>query len=331
MIGDRFGPRRVIIVVCLALGVFGALRGFANSFIVLVGTNLLSGFLVSVMPITLHKACGMWFSGRRLGFANGFVAAGMATGSMIGSLISATVLSPRLGGWRQVMFFYGGISGIMAIPWLLIKTIPGEKQGISDAGRFASVRTSLSTVVGIREVWLLGLVFLGVGGCVTGTLGYLPLYLREMGWIPAWADAALGLFHAMSLVAVFPITMMSDRTGSRMNILMAAALMVMVGVGLLGISNGWLVWGAVLIAGIARDGFMALMITQVTELIGIGARYAATAIGLSLTIGRLGDWLTPPIGNSLATWNSRLPFLFWALMAFLGFWMLTILRKGLFD
>ncbi len=105
MVGDHFGPRRVLIVSCLALGVLGALRGFANNFIELALTNLLNGFLVCVIPLMLHQACGIWFSGKHLGLANGFVAAGMAAGFTTGSLISATILSPWLGGWRQVFFF----------------------------------------------------------------------------------------------------------------------------------------------------------------------------------------------------------------------------------
>ena len=118
MFGDRFGPRRILIVSCLFLGFTGALRGLANNYAVLAVTNLLSGFLVSVIPQTLHNGCGVWFSGKRLGLANGFVSAGMAAGFMMGSLISATFLSPWLGGWRQVMYFYGAIAGIMALPWI---------------------------------------------------------------------------------------------------------------------------------------------------------------------------------------------------------------------
>lgn len=327
LLGDRFGPRRVLILSCLALGVSGALRGFSNNFAVLAATNLLSGFLFSVIPMTLHKTCGIWFSGKRLGLANGFVSAGMATGFMTGSLISASVLSPWLGSWRQVMFFYGAIAVVMAVPWFFTMSSPGKEDGIGEVISFDSFRASFSAVIGLRDVWLLGLVLLGVSGCVQGILGYLPLYLREIGWMPARADAALGSFHAISLAAVFPITMMSDRLGSRKKILMPAAMMVTLGSSLLGTVNGDFIWLAVLVAGIVRDGFMALMMTMVTESRGVGARYAGTAIGLSLTLGRLGEWLAPPIGNSLAGWNLRLPFVFWAGMALIGFLTLTQVNK----
>jgi NNP family nitrate/nitrite transporter-like MFS transporter len=318
VIGDRFGARRVLAIGCLGLGLTGSLRGFSNSFAILAATTLLSGFLASVVPMTLHKACGLWFSGKHLGLANGVVSAGMATGFMTGAMISATVLSPWLGGWRLVMFFYGGIAVLMSIPWAFLRPGPDEDRTSDGAGVTISMRKALSHVVRIRNVWLLGLAFLGVGGCIQSMLGYLPLFLREVEWLPARADAALASFHAISLAAVFPITLLSDRLGSRKIFLVLAALMVAVGVGLLGIVSGGLVWIAVMTAGVVRDGFMAILMTMVIELEGVGPRYAGTAIGLSLTLGRLGELLMPPIGNSLASLDLQLPFLFWAFLAFLG-------------
>jgi cyanate permease len=327
-IGDRFGARRVLVIGCLGLGLTGSLRGFSNSFAVLAATTLLSGFLASVIPMTLHKACGLWFSGRHLGLANGVVSAGMATGFMTGAMLSATVLSPWLGGWRQVMFFYGGIAVLMSIPWALLRPRPDEGR-VSDGTEGAlSMRKALSHVVGIRNVWLLGLAFLGVGGCIQSMLGYLPLYLREVGWLPARADAALASFHAISLAAVFPITLLSDRLGSRKLFLVLSALMVAIGVGLLGVVSGGLVWVAVMTAGLVRDGFMAILMTMVMETEGVGTKYGGTAIGLSLTLGRLGELLMPPIGNSLASLNLQLPFLFWASLAFLGFLIFSWMKES---
>ena len=326
MIGDRFGPRRLLIISCLILGITGALRGLANNYAMLAFTNLLNGFLVSVIPLTLHNGCGKWFSGNRLGIANGFVSAGMATGFMTGSLISATYLSPWLGGWRHVMVFYGVISVIMAIPWVFLRSITDDREKEGNAKPSSSARSSFLEILRVRDVWLLGLVLLGVSGCIQGILGYLPTYLREIGWTPFRADAALSSFHAISLAAVFPITYLSDRLGSRKRILAAASLLILLGATLLGFVQGGWISLAVLITGVVRDGFMALMITMVTESSGVSSRNAGAAIGLSLTLGRAGEWLAPTIGNSLANWNLGLPFLFWALMALVGFGILFLLE-----
>ena len=55
----------------------------------------------------------------------------------------------------------------------------------------------------------------GVGGCIQGLLGYLPLYLRTLGWEALRADGALSAFHTSSMIFVLPIALWSDRLGSR--------------------------------------------------------------------------------------------------------------------
>jgi cyanate permease len=290
----------------------------STTFAALVSSVFLSGLVSAMIPMNLHKACGVWFSGKRLGLANGVVAAGMAFGFMTSSLISATVLSPWLGGWRHVLFFYGGVAVAMSVPWALTRDGPREGESPSQAGPTASMRSALSHVARLRSVWLLGVFILGVGGCIQGMLGYLPSYLREIGWAAPRADAALASFHAISLALVFPLALLSDRLGSRKRFLAAAALMIGVGVGLLAVAEGGIVWIAVLLAGAVRDGFMAIYMTTVTEVQDVGVAYAGTAMGLALTLSRAGGLLAPPIGNSLASYDLRLPFLFWAAMALLS-------------
>jgi len=325
-IGDRFGPKRTLAIGCLAVGVTGALRGFSTNFATLASTVLLSGLATTTVPLNLHKACGAWFSRKHLGLANSAVSAGMALGFMTGSMISATVLSPWLGGWRHVLFFYGGVAALMSIPWALTRAAGDGAPSPSEGGT-TSMRQALSHVVRLRSVWLLGVVLLGVGGCIQGTLGYLPLYLREIGWSPPRADAALASFHAISLTSVFPLALLSDRLGSRKKLLVMAVLMTATGVGLLAVADGAIVWVAVLMAGAVRDGFMAIFMTMVTELDGVGVRYAGTAMGLTSTLSQMGNLIAPPLGNSLASHDLRLPFAFWAAMALVGFAVFHLVKE----
>ena len=326
-IGDKFGTKRTIVVGCVLIGMTGALRAFSTDFVTLGATVFLGGLLGPIIPLSLHKACGVWFSGRHLGLANGFVASGMAFGFMVGAMISATVLSPLLGGWRQVMIFYGIVAVLMSIPWALTRAAPAGESA-AGAGSTMSMRQTFSHVVRLKNVWILGLALLGIGGCIQGALGYLPLYLREIGWPGPRADGALATFHAMSLLMVFPIALLSDRLGSRKRFLMIAALMVAVGIGSLAFVPGPLVWASVILAGLVRDGFMAIYMTMITELDGVGALYAGTAIGLSGTLSRVGGLVAPPVGNSLATYNLNLPFVFWAGMALVGLVFLYLVKEG---
>jgi cyanate permease len=247
---------------------------------------------------------------------------------MTGALISATVLSPWLGSWRQVLFFYGALAALMAIPWALTRPAPRRSQLEEDRAETPTIRENLAHVIRNKNVWLLGFVSLCVGGCIQGMLGYLPLYLREIGWPPSLADSALASFHAASLLTVIPFTLLSDRLGSRKRLLVIAVVMVVVGMGTLSFAQGALIWIAVLLAGLVRDGYMAVYFTMVTESKGIGVLFAGTAMGLASTFSRIGGLVAPPVGNSLASISLNLPFLLWASMAFVGLICLLFAQEG---
>jgi cyanate permease len=315
-------------VLCLLSGVAGALRGLSDGFISLTVTILLAGFLFPAIPMNVHKICSIWFSGRQLGLANGVVSTGMALGFMTTSILSATVLSPLLGGWRNVLFLYGAISMALSIPWALTRARPGDRKMSRDDDSMQSFRQSASHLIGIRNLWFLGMAIFGVGGCVQGVLGYLPLYLRGIGWTGASADGALGAFHAISMVFAIPIAMLSDKLGKRRKVLITATLMIIIGVGLLSFVKGTLIWTSVLIAGIVRDGFMAIFMTMIIETKGVGAKFSGTAMGLVMIFLRLGSLLSPPVGNSLADINLSLPFLLWAGLAVVGLIGFSFTREG---
>ncbi|MBU1049438.1 MFS transporter, partial [Candidatus Bipolaricaulota bacterium] len=113
IVGDRFGTKRTLVLACLLLGLAGASRGLSQDLISMAFTTFLAGLLSAAIPMNLHKVCALWFSGKQLATANAVISGGMALGFMIGSLISATLLSPWLGSWRHVLFLYGGIAVLM--------------------------------------------------------------------------------------------------------------------------------------------------------------------------------------------------------------------------
>ena len=252
---------------------------------------------------------------------------GMALGFLVGSMISATLLSPWLGGWRNVLFLYGVIAMALSLPWYLTRSAPGEV-GLSAGETSKSLRKAVSHVARIKKVWLLGMIILGISGCIQGTLGYLPLYLRGLGWPVVNADGASAAFHTMSLIFVIPIALWSDRLGSRKKVLMATALFIITGVGLLSIADGVLVWIAVGLAGLVRDGFMGVFMTMIIETEGVGATYAGTATGLVIAFAGLGNLVAPPLGNSLAGVAPSLPFIFWAALTAVSFFGLYVTKEG---
>ncbi len=328
VIGDRIGARRMLVIACLLSGLTGAMRAFTGDFASLTATVLIAGLFPMAAPMNVHKTCGIWFAGPRLGMANGVVSAGMALGFLLGSLISATYLSPLLGGWRNVLLFYGALAVIVGMLWAFTRPEPVASRPTTAPPVRLALRDSLVRVARLRNVWLLALAMFGIGGAIQGALGYLPLYLLNQAWAPAATANALSSFHLASLLFTLPLTLLSDRLGVRRPLLLVAALMFTIGFGILSIAQGVVVWLAVIFAGIMRDGFMATLMTLIIELRGVGPAFAGTATGLIMAISRIGSVVAPPIGNSLETFGPGAPFLFWAALALGGWVALTAVREA---
>lgn len=328
VIGDRIGARRMLVAACLLSGLAGATRAFAGSYATLTATVLLAGLFPMATPMNVHKTCGVWFSGPRLGMANGVVSAGMALGFLLGSLVSATLLSPLLGGWRNVLLFYAALAVIFSLLWAFTQPQPTPNGPDTAPAARPTLRDALLRVARLRNVWLLALAMFGIGGAIQGSLGYLPLYLRNRGWEPGAADGALASFHFASLLFTLPIALLSDKLGARRPILLLATLTLAVGFGLLSWAQGLLVWIAVICAGVMRDGYMATMMTLIIELRGVGPALAGTATGLIMAVARLGSVVAPPFGNSLESFGPGAPFLLWTGLALIGLAALSAVREG---
>ena len=324
-VGDRFGPRRTLAAACLLIGIAGAARGLSNGFTMLALTTLIAGFAQWSIPMNVHKTCGVWFSKEQLGMANGVVSVGMALGFFLGALLAATVFSPIFGGWRNVLFIYGAVAILFGIFWWF------SQEKAEDEGQQGNPSITFLEAIGhvmrLRNVWLLGIATASVSGCVNGMFGFLPLYLRNLGWEPAIADGTLASFHAVSMLFAIPIALFSDRVGSRRGVLMAAALFIGLGTGLLGFAGGVFISAAVLIAGFSRDGFMAITMTAVIEEEGVGARFAGSATGLIMSVIGIANVFAPPAGNWLAKFGPGLPFLFWASLVLIAFVGYLFIRK----
>jgi len=326
-LGDRYGARRTIMIASILTALAGAIRGLALDYVTMLITVLLFGFVARAIPTNVHKICGVWFSERQLGLANGVVAMGMALGFMLGSMISATLLSPLLGGWRNVLFLYGALAMVTGFLWVFIKAPPEKLLAGEGESETISFRKALKHVIQDKRVWLYGVVLLGFNGCVQGLLGYLPLYLREIGWAEASADGTVASFHGASMVFVIPLALLSDRLGKRKPFFVIATLTLAMGVGVLTYMQGDIIWGLVMVVGLFRDGFMAILVTAIIELEGIGSKYSGTAVGLALFLSAIGSIFSPPIGNSFAEWNLSAPFLFWAGLAALAFLAVNFIKE----
>ena len=117
------------------------------------------------------------------------------------------------------------------------------------------------------------------------------------------------------MLGAIPLALLSDRFKSRKTVLIPAVLITAASVAQLSTAHDQAVWLFVILAGLFRDGFMAILMSMVIEVKGVGADYAGTATALVLAISRLGGFVAPPLGNSLAGFHPGFPFVFWGALA----------------
>jgi MFS family permease len=320
LLADRYGAIRVMGIACILAGILGAVRGTTQDFLSLSLITFFFALPMWVIPGSVFKTTATWFSGRKLVVANGVVSAGMGLGFTVGAMISATTLSPLLGSWRGVVVLYGGMSVLIGLIWLL--TVKEHEQlHLGASPTKVPLRQSIGHIFPIKSIWLLGLTMLGFSGCIQGVIGYLPTYLRNIGWTVVSADGALSVFTALSTLGVIPLTLLSAKIGLRKALLFPVLIVTIVGITLLPLLGSTMVWVIMIIVGVSRDGFMATALTISTETEGVGVVYAGTAMGLTQTLMSLGGLISPALGNSLAdpaNPAAPYPFFLWAAFGLLG-------------
>jgi len=97
--------------------------------------------------------------------------------------------------------------------------------------------------------------------------------------------------------------------------------------GLLPVVGPGPVWVIMFISGIFMDACMAILMTTLLESKGIEISNAGTALGIVFTIGPIGSIVAPALGNSLAKYNSGLPFVFWAALSVLSVVTMLMIKE----
>jgi len=326
LIADRFGIRRTLLVVCITAGIFGAMRGLSVNFFSMAATMFLFGLAVASTPIILPKVTTLWFSGKQLAMANALLNVAWGAGSMMAMMFSATVFSDWLGGWRHVLFMYGIPAIILGILWITTGRDP-EKDQLSDTlVRAVPFREAFSHVIRIKKVWTLGIINMALWGATTGMIGYLAIYLRNIGWTEVNADSAMTIMSGVNTLGVLPVVMMAQRTSQKWVLVLAFAAMAMMMI-LIPFVNSAGVWILIVFGSFLRSGTFPLINVIIFETKGIGSVYSGTAVGLVTTIGMLGAFAAPPLGSSLATVNHPgLPLVFWGCLTIAAIPLLLIVK-----
>jgi MFS family permease len=315
---DRFGVRKTIAVVCLLTGIIGALRGITTDFTGLAATMFAFGIMTTLVPTILPKVTAIWFRGRYLALTNAALYISMSFGGMIGTLLSATVLSPLLGGWRNVLFVLAIPPIIIGLLWFFTTREIKDNTLSLASMEPVKLKEALSHVIRIKSVWLLGFIMLTQLGTVLGTMAYIPIYLRNAGWTAMGADGVVTMVVGASCISTIPFILLSGKLKSHKLTLILTIILTSLSLGLFFLFDGVILWIVLAVYSLLRMIPLTLNTTIIIENEEVGSRYAGTAIGLANTLGMLGGFFFPMVGNSLAAVSPTLPFIFWAAMCLIA-------------
>jgi predicted MFS family arabinose efflux permease len=245
---------------------------------------------------------------------------------MFATQLSATVFSPALGGWRNVMFLFGVPAFALGLLWLFTGREPDKTENPYQLTTKISFRQSISHVIRIKEVWLIGFITFMLWGATMGYVGYLPLYLRNIGWDATSADTTITVLSLMMFLGSVPTVLLSDKLKTRKGVLVISIASVAIFLALLPFVDATWIWILLIISSFLRSAANSLFNVMIFETEGIGATYGGTAIGLANTISMLGAFLAPPLGNSLVKYGEGMPFIFWACLSATSIGLLLLIN-----
>jgi MFS family permease len=326
LLADRFGVKKTLIVLCVLAGVFGALRGITVDFLSMAVVMFLFGLMAASAPSVVPKMTAEWFSGKHLGLANAFIHVAWAIGSMTATMLSATVIAPAVGGWRNVMFLYGVPAVLLGLMWLITgrEVEPADRPDVPIVTK-VPFKQSLNHIIRIKAVWLVGIVEMTTWGANMGLIGYLPIYLLGRGWSQAAADGTVTIVSGIGLIGVIPVVMIAQRTSKR-GMLTAALTTLALSNALVPLVDGAAIYGLIVFGGLMRSGTTALFSVMIFETEGVGSTYGGTGIGLANSLAMLGAFAAPPLGNSLTYFSPHAPLIFWGVLAAAGIPFLYLIK-----
>ena len=231
---DRFGPRKVTLVISVLLGLacmgFGAVSGFLW---LALGFGTLRFLGQGSLMLNCANLVSQWFEKKR-GFALSLMALGFALSMAIHPPLGQYLIDTI--GWRQAWVVLGLMTWVMMLPtvWLLVYDKP-EDQGVlpdgeakqpgTDAPPKAIVGLALDEALKTKTFYLVASGFFSISMLVTVLHFYQVTMLESHGLTPEIAAYAFPI-SALTMVLTMPLVgRLFDRFKTRR--VFAAGLLVL--------------------------------------------------------------------------------------------------------
>ena len=226
-LADQWGPRRVIFVSVILLGLGAMLSSRVSAlWQIYITCGVLMGLGAGGVGMSTGAAlAARWFEARR-GLVMGLVGGAMSAGQLV--IVPLAVWFTLSYGWRQSFLYLGVLLLVIALPLtlLFIRDDPAQKglkaYGAGEAARAGEPkappegRTRVADAMQVPAFWLLAGTFFICGYTSNGlVLTHLVPHAAEHGFSEMHAAQALGVMGAMNILGTVASGFICDRFGRK--------------------------------------------------------------------------------------------------------------------
>jgi MFS family permease len=303
-LNDSFGPRRLMPVAALLLGLGCVLMGRVNTLWELyLYFGIIFGMGLSAIDIIALTTIARWFSHRR-GFMTGIVKMGTGAGQFAMPLAASGLI--LLYGWRWTIAIIGAVVAVILVLMAqFLRRDPGAlgwKNKPATVNRnFAAPATEpslpLSRVFRTVQFWTICLVNFFLVFCLMVIMLHIVPHVRDSGIPPLQAAGVLSTIGAVSMLGRFVSGLVIDRRGSKT--VMGVCFILLLGdlVWLQFAHRLWMLYLFGVIYGLAHGGFFTAISPLVAEWFGIHSH--GTLLGIVVCFGTTGGAAGPLLAGHL--------------------------------
>jgi len=240
---DRYGPRKVLVVVALLLGLacmaFGAAIGVIS---LSLGFMMLRFFGQGSMMLGATNLVAQWFSAKR-GFAMSILMLGFSASVAIHPTLGQWLIDTV--GWRQAWMWLGVMTWVMMVPLLwfftyskpeVVGLLPDGVEASSEGGSGAAamaltgltVRQSLRT----RAFWIVGAGLFTTAMLITTLFFFQVSVFNHQGLPPDLATKMFGLSALVMAITMPGIGRLLDRSNPKFTFAMTQVFLAICLVGI---------------------------------------------------------------------------------------------------
>jgi len=298
LVSDRIGVRWTGFWGLLLMSLSGTMRGFARNHATFILAMFFFGAGVGMTRLNFPRALSQWFPSKRLGMVNGISGAGAAFGAATSMGMSAGILGPALGGWRNIVFLLGGCTFLLAVVWVLL--IRERVSGRHAVAGMVVVFKGLAYVLRSKTIWVLSFISLLLFGHAQSWTSHMPGFFETAHGM---TNAAAGRLVSISLFgAVFASIIgptLSDRVGYRRRAMIIACVIGGVMNILQGSFLGPVLLVILLVMPFGVGTISPLLFTVPFEMKELRPAIAGSAVGMIFAAQNLGAFVYPILSGKL--------------------------------